>query len=448
MKQALRIIGSLAFVALCLLFVAVAANGAEQPQSKNFSVTGPAFSEEFIRQASYEMERVRDEIAERFLGYRLPQWSAPCKVRLNRMAENSSGGGSTSFVVDQGEVTQFSGTWGGSEDKLMADVIPHEVTHAVMVSHFRAIVPRWLDEGLASVVESQAARRSNDEMLVNFLRSGQGIPTAQTVRMTSYPQAFMVFYCQAASQCRFLIAIQGEQHFVEFMGEAIRTDSAAALSARYGFSNPNDFQSAWMAWLRQGSQMHTAFYSDSAWPPCPNGLCPLQQRPAYRQEVIEFPPMVNTRPAPRPQSPAATPYQPPVVSVPKPQQPAACKCAAEIADLKKRVSELEHLADIVRSLPPATNGKDGKPGPQGPAGDTPVIKPIKVIYEGGGAVPDRIVSVSVDGGELRIPPSRLNIRDDINGDGIMSDGETFRLAVPLGKPLDIQVLGGIKAGGK
>lgn len=101
-------------------------------------------------------------------------------------------------------------------------------------------------------------------------------------------------------------------------------------------------------------------------------------------------------------------------------------------------------------------GPRGEPGEPGGPGEvdyevlvTEVIKklpPLTVNFMARDGVA-RSVSVPV-GGTLDIPPVRLNLYDDLDGNKVMSDSETFRLVEPLGQPIRIEVTGGINAAGK
>lgn len=91
---------------------------------------------------------------------------------------------------------------------------------------------------------------------------------------------------------------------------------------------------------------------------------------------------------------------------------------------------IEKLASDPRFKGP--KGDRGEPGPAGPAGKDG--KPGQVNI-------DELAAAVI----LRLPPVKLHIYDDVNGDGVMSEGETFRLSAPLGEPLKLEVTGGIKA---
>ena len=102
-----------------------------------------------------------------------------------------------------------------------------------------------------------------------------------------------------------------------------------------------------------------------------------------------------------------------------------------------------------RGLPgiPGRDGLDGLPGPPGRDATVDVnevlrrLPPLRVHFMGRDGQ-SRSVDVRL-GEELEIPPAMLSLYDDMNGDGKISEEETFRLVEPLGQPLKIEVTGGI-----
>lgn len=121
------------------------------------------------------------------------------------------------------------------------------------------------------------------------------------------------------------------------------------------------------------------------------------------------------------------------------------------------------VAALARMPAHGTKGDRGPVGPAGPIAeidyeklaaalapkvqlDADKLPPIRVNFMDESGIA-RTVEVRL-GGSLEIPPVRLNIYDDIDGNKSMSDSETFKLTAPLGAPLKIEVTGGINARSK
>src|SRR5438105_1516135 len=89
-------------------------------------------------------EYYRKEKAMQWLGHEMPPWSEPCPLRVS--VTTGGAGGATSFNFMGGQVWQTMHIE-GPLDRLIASVLPHEITHTVFAHHFRRPVPRWADEG-------------------------------------------------------------------------------------------------------------------------------------------------------------------------------------------------------------------------------------------------------------------------------------------------------------
>lgn len=140
----------------------------------NFHVTG--LSAETNQQVADAAERERHEQAEYWFGQPFPHWSAPARVTIGGITGVDA---ATMFRRESGEVFAWHGVWlAESKERLLRDVVPHEVSHAVWHSHWRAakeIPPRWLDEGLATLMESESENRRSLAVASKNVRSLEAI---------------------------------------------------------------------------------------------------------------------------------------------------------------------------------------------------------------------------------------------------------------------------------
>ena len=60
---------------------------------------------------------------------------------------------------------------GGSLDELLPRILPHEVTHIVLMYHFRRPIPRWADEGAAILSENASKLAEHDRRIAQILRT-------------------------------------------------------------------------------------------------------------------------------------------------------------------------------------------------------------------------------------------------------------------------------------
>lgn len=272
-----RIVGSTSAAELQRLWHKAAAkkvHTVKKAAPSQFVITG-SFSPEFLHQATQRANDCRRQLALDWLGYELPPWPQPAVVTL--IPANHSGGGSTQFVAFNGRVEQFTGTWEGPPDRLLSDVIPHEVMHTVLVSHFRQYMPRWADEGIATYNEGSTTMRDNfGAKLVEGLRTGRGIPTNQLFNLVeNYGPDWEMLYAHGISMTRFLIEANGQQGMISFLEDALRKGWDPALAAHFDIANRAEFQNDWLDWVKAGSPAapHSAGFA---------GRCCFRWRPLKR----------------------------------------------------------------------------------------------------------------------------------------------------------------------
>ena len=197
-------------------------------------------------------EAFRHDLAVEWLGQPMPDWSAPCTVTV-QVGAHLGPGGATTFLFDRGEVYGWRMNIQGSAERLLDSVLPHEITHMVFASHFRAPLPRWADEGGATSVEHVSEKNKHKQMLVQFLRTNRGIAFNQMFAMTEYPADVMPLYAQAYSLAEYLISLGGRRRYIEYLDEAMRTNQWGEATNRfYGISDLGSLQNVWLAWVAQG----------------------------------------------------------------------------------------------------------------------------------------------------------------------------------------------------
>ena len=151
---------------------------------------------------------------------------------------NLGAGGATSFVFDRGEVFGWKMNIQGSRERILDSVLPHEVTHTIFASYFRQPVPRWADEGACTTVEHPSEISKQERNLIQFLKTGRGIPFSQMFAMKEYPPDVMPLYAQGHSLSEWLIESRGRKAFLEFVADGMRDENwPRAVREHYGFSS-------------------------------------------------------------------------------------------------------------------------------------------------------------------------------------------------------------------
>lgn len=220
-------------------------------RTPNFIVE--ASNEGLAQRVGLAAEKYRRELAILWIGEEFPDWKEPCPITV-QVAPHLGAGGETSFIFDRGQVFGWKMRVQGSEQRVLDSVLPHEVTHTVLATHFRQPLPRWADEGACTTVEHASERNKQQNLLIRFLQTNKGIAFSQMFAMKEYPPDMLPLYAQGYSLARYLIEQGGRRKFVEFVGEGLKRESwGSATKAYYGYDNLAKLQNSWLEWVKQGS---------------------------------------------------------------------------------------------------------------------------------------------------------------------------------------------------
>lgn len=248
---------SLAVLVCAGLLVDVDQLSAQNARTQNFLVHAPnqALAEAVARGA----EKFRDDLAIYWLGRKLPAWSTPCPINVVA-GPHLAAQGATTYNRDSGSNFQMEVV--GTPERILDSVLPHEVTHTVLATHFGGPLPRWADEGICTTVEHSEERDKHEAKLREFLSTRRGIAMNDLFRLTEYPSDMLPMYAQGYSVCRFLVEQSGPRQFIAFLEDYMRSQSwTANVQAHYGYDSLAQLQENWLAWVARGSGPVDAFVS-------------------------------------------------------------------------------------------------------------------------------------------------------------------------------------------
>ncbi|MCA9108491.1 MAG: hypothetical protein KDA52_00970, partial [Planctomycetaceae bacterium] len=224
--------------------------------TRNFVVS--ASSPEFAKQVGEAAEVYRHELAIAWLGEPLPgNWSQPCPITCK--TGRIGAGGATTFTFNNGEVFGWKMDIQGTEERILDSVLPHEVSHMIFACHFRCPLPRWADEGAATLVEHESERLRQTKLLDQVIQTSKRIPLSQLLRIKEYPQDMqdvLTLYAEGYSLADYLVQKKGDDGraiFLSFLGDALRGDWEGAFQKHYGISNVDDIEKEWTGWVMAGS---------------------------------------------------------------------------------------------------------------------------------------------------------------------------------------------------
>ena len=235
-----------------LLVGALASLGAAYP-TPNFIVEAP--TAEFAKQVGDAAEIYRKELAIEWTGKPLPgNWKHPCPIKVK--VGNIGAGGATTFNFQAGEVYGWKMEIQGTEQRILDSVLPHEINHTIFASHFRRPLPRWADEGAASLIEHDSERNRLREIHNRVMGTRRKIPLKALLDIKNYPQDkqdVLTLYAEGHSLADFLIQNSSKPKYLQLMATAYDRGWEPALKSLYGYQSIEALEKDWDQWVMAGS---------------------------------------------------------------------------------------------------------------------------------------------------------------------------------------------------
>jgi hypothetical protein len=237
-------------VVICLVTSVVAA--AESYETANFVVT--AENQQTARVVAEAAEACRVRLSEHWLGRRMPRWSRPCRVSVN--VGSMGAGGSTTFQFVNGEVLNWRMKLQGSLERILDSVLPHEVNHTVFASYFRRPLPRWADEGAATLFEHSSEQRKQLHLLQSVIGDpAERYSLSDLLGMKEYPEdlrRMLILYAQGYALADFLVQQGGRAAYLKFLSEAETAGWEASIRGNFDHAGVESLERNWLAWIRAG----------------------------------------------------------------------------------------------------------------------------------------------------------------------------------------------------
>ncbi|VAX41714.1 hypothetical protein MNBD_PLANCTO02-2491 [hydrothermal vent metagenome] len=221
-------------------------------RTSNFTVT--AQSANFARKVALTAELYRKDLAKEWLGQELPNWRERCpiSVKVGRIGA----GGATTFAFDRGEVFGWQMNVQGTEERILDSVIPHEISHTIFASYFRRPLPRWADEGAATLVEHSSEKSRQTLLLKQVWKSRRRISLRSLLTIKEYPKKMedvLTLYAEGYSLADFLVQAGGKKRYLHFLEDAHRNGWEKAIHRQYNLKGIQELDTRWSKWVLAGS---------------------------------------------------------------------------------------------------------------------------------------------------------------------------------------------------
>jgi|GEM_PF-719820 len=235
-----------------MLLIGVLASFGASFASPNFVVQAP--TDEMARRIAETAEAERVRLAELWFGHALPDWGEPCPVSV-KVGSHLGAGGNTKFRFSRGEVYGWRMEVQGSFERILDSVIPHEVNHTILACYFRRALPRWADEGMASLMEHESEKQRQVDLAQQLVNTGRRIPLRTLLSIREYPSDYdqmMALYAEGYALTDFLIQQAGRQRFLVFLNDAHHRGWDKAIESCYGRRSIEHLEQSWSSWVLAG----------------------------------------------------------------------------------------------------------------------------------------------------------------------------------------------------
>lgn len=261
-------------------------------RTPNFVVTAP--TPQFARQVGEAAEVYRKELAIAWTGKPLPgNWSSPCPIEVTVGSMGAQG--ETTFNFQNGQVYGWNMKVAGGEQQILDSVLPHEINHTIFACYFRRPLPRWADEGAASLIENDSERMRLRKIHDQVMNTSRKIPLKTLLEMKNYPQEkhqVLTLYAEGHSLADFLIQRSNKRTYMSFLQLAHEQGWEFALKKLYDVDSVEILEADWDKWVLAGSpvnqRLNGSLVADNV-PPTPKkgntirGQSPDSQREARPQ---------------------------------------------------------------------------------------------------------------------------------------------------------------------
>ena len=227
-------------------------------RTRNFVVKAPTAAE--AQTVAEAAEHYRRELAIHWLGKPLPNWRKPCRVTVKSGCFSAAG--HTTFQFVGREVVNWRMMVRGTPERILDSVLPHEVNHTIFACYFRRPLPRWADEGAATLFEHPSEQRIQLQLLRNVVERDSGfIPLRKLLNMKEYPRGhrpMLILYAEGFALVDFLIQQNGGGTYLKFLSDSRRHGWESAIRRHYNHDGIEALERDWRAWILAGMPRYGA----------------------------------------------------------------------------------------------------------------------------------------------------------------------------------------------
>jgi hypothetical protein len=231
-------------------------NGWDLAETANFRILHKGRSQELVEKVAAIAEQSRSKSLQKWFGEQEEKWQPACEIFLHATTQEytretnkpANSPGHSTVTMEGDRVISRRIDLHCDEPTMMAQRLPHETTHVVLVGKFGdKPLPRWADEGLAVMAEPREQIERYLAKLQDCRKARQLFYFNKMLEMQDYPEPRRVdaFYCESVSLVEFLIREKDAFTLTKFLRDGQHNGFEAAAKTHYGFASLNDMQQSW-----------------------------------------------------------------------------------------------------------------------------------------------------------------------------------------------------------
>ena len=160
-----------------------------------------------------------------------PRGAEACRITVS--IAHAGAGGATTFNFDDDRVTAEMHVE-GELDRLLADIVPHEVTHVVMADFFKKPLPRWADEGIALLSESEEEQARQAGRFAEAANAVRLIQLKALCPAREYPTDVAAFFAESYYLAKTLVDRKDRATLLGFVRDGMKDGWEPAAKTHYG----------------------------------------------------------------------------------------------------------------------------------------------------------------------------------------------------------------------
>ncbi len=233
----------------CLMVALIGADrGTALRANPNFLVC--ASSSELANELLVAADAHRDEMAEQWLGEKLPLGVGRTHIHLELSDTKDNG---WTWPIDHPDRKAHMMWLVTDRDKALGSTLAHEITHIVLLTRYPGQLPAWANEGAACQQDDKQSIATRRKILRSFAKTGRWPKLSPLLAAEKIPSNDQSAYATAVSLTEFFLARGDKPAFIRFAVDGKRHGWNQALTRHYRIRDVVVLETAWKSWATRAA---------------------------------------------------------------------------------------------------------------------------------------------------------------------------------------------------